>query len=147
MQITEIFFYFSVVVCFLTLTFLFFSLWKTKPSSSSKSNKNTSSPTQKNEAEVLEVFDYLGTKIIHENGTYTVNQKGKITTYKSWAELPVQFQKMIKELDNRSLQKKSGDYFLETINGIYYLTFPDGKRKKYKSLSEIPVHIRKAIGK
>jgi hypothetical protein len=147
MQITEIFFYFSVVVCFLILTFLLFSLWKSKPNSSSKSNKNTSSPTQKNEAEVLEVFDYLGTKIIHENGTYTVNQKGKITTYKSWAELPVQFQKMVKELDNRSLQKKSGDYFLETINGIYYLTFPDGKRKKYKSLSEIPAHIRKAIGK
>lgn len=101
----------------------------------------------KQEKDVVEIFDYLGTKIIHENGTYMVNDQGKVNIYNSWNELPSKYQKMVKELDNRSLQKEADSYFLETINGVYHLTFPDGTRKKYKSLNDIPQYIRKTIGK
>lgn len=146
MQVTEIFFYFSLGICFLTLVFLILSLLKNR-NLQDKTQKKKKKQEEKNDSDVLEVFDYLGTKIIHENGTYTVNHKGKVVTYKSWIELPAPFQKMVKELDNRSLQKKSGDYFLETINGVHYLTFPNGKRKKYKNLNDIPANIRKAVGK
>lgn len=60
----------------------------------------------------------------------------------------MQFQKMVKELDNRSgLAQKNDDYFLEVINGIYYLTMPDGTIKKYKRLTDVPAYIRKAVGK
>jgi hypothetical protein len=148
MQITEIFFYLSLAICIITLIFLTISFISNKtPDSKSDTNPKAKKPTQSKDTDVLEVFDYLGTKIIHENGAYTVNHKGKIFTYKSWIELPPQFQKMVKELDNRSLQKKAGDYFLETINGVHYLTFPNGKRKKYKNLNDIPANIRKAVGK
>jgi hypothetical protein len=55
---------------------------------------------------------------------------------------------MIKELDQRSLKaKQNDDYFLECINGIYYLTMPGGKRKRYEKLSDIPENIRRAVGK
>nr|MBP9888210.1 hypothetical protein [Leptospiraceae bacterium] len=108
----------------------------------------TDSSKPKTEQSILEIFDYLGTKIVHENGTYTVNHKGKVSFYKSWSEVPIQFQKMVKELDNRSgLAKKNDDYFLEVINGIYYLTMPDGTIKKYKRLTDVPAYIRKAVGK
>ena len=71
-----------------------------------------------------------------------------VTFYKSWELVPIQFQKMVKELDNRSgLAKKNDDYFLEVINGIYYLTMPDGTIKKYKRLTDVPAYIRKAVGK
>lgn len=97
---------------------------------------------------IMEVFDYLGTKIIHENGSYTVNHKGRVGYYKNWDDLPLEYKKMVKELDSRSQETKGGDdYFLEILNGMYYLTMPGGKKKKYNSLSEIPTHIRKALGK
>ncbi|HNH10483.1 MAG TPA: hypothetical protein PK683_18420, partial [Leptospiraceae bacterium] len=102
----------------------------------------------KEDVQILEVFDYLGTKIVHENGVYTVNDRGKVTVYKSWIELPEKYQKMVRELDSRSVKSQSNtDYFLESINGNYFLTAPGGKKTRYRSLSEIPAHIRKAIGK
>jgi hypothetical protein len=144
-QVTEIYLYVSLVIAIVFLFILITGIGKALPSTP-KPSKPTKKE-EKNDTDVLEVFDYLGVKIIHENGKYTVNEKGKLKTYNSWIELPSHYQKMIKELDNRSLQKKSGDYFLETINGIHYLTFPNGKRKKYKNLNDIPAHIRKAVGK
>ncbi|MCC6276232.1 MAG: hypothetical protein IT569_10275 [Leptospiraceae bacterium] len=57
---------------------------------------------------------------------------------------------MVKELDKRSdpMQNKNADgFFMEVINGIYYVTMPNGKKKRYNSLKDIPVRIRKLIGK
>jgi hypothetical protein len=142
-QWTEIYLLGSVLVVF--LCFLYLLLFKApKIFVPQKKEDSTPLPPQK----ILEVFDYLGTKIIHENGTYTVNHKGRIGFYKTWDALPTEYKKMVKELDSRSLEEKSGeDYFLEIINGLYYLTMPGGKKKKFNSLSEIPPDIRKALGK
>jgi hypothetical protein len=142
-QWTEIYLLGSVLIVF--LCFLYLLLFKApKILKSHKKEDPAPAPPQK----ILEVFDYLGTKIIHENGTYTVNHKGRIGFYKTWDNLPTEYKKMVKELDSRSLEEKSGeDYFLEIINGLYYLTMPGGKKKKFNSLNEIPPDIRKALGK
>jgi hypothetical protein len=142
-QWTEIYMLGAILMVF--FCFLYLLLWKVPFVKQRKPNEYDSpKPPQK----ILEVFDYLGTKIIHENGTYTVNHKGRIGFYKTWEDLPTEFKKMVKELDSRSLEEKSGeDYFLEIINGLYYLTMPGGKKKKFNSLNEIPPDIRKTLGK
>lgn len=77
---------------------------------------------------VLEVFDYNGIKIMHENGIYTVNTGGEIEVYGSWQTLPSRYQRMVKEMDHRATgEKKAGKYYMEILNGIYYVIFPDGK--------------------
>lgn len=149
LQVTEITLYISLLVAFIVLILLYLRSGSKKKRVINQSNPeedNSSKP--KAEQSILEIFDYLGTKIVHENGTYTVNHKGKVSFYKSWSVVPIQFQKMVKELDDRSGQaKKNDDYFLEVINGIYYLTMPDGTIKKYKRLTDVPAYIRKAVGK
>ncbi|EQA44101.1 hypothetical protein LEP1GSC050_3154 [Leptospira broomii serovar Hurstbridge str. 5399] len=96
---------------------------------------------------VLEVFDYNGIKIMHENGLYTVNHAGEIQVYGSWAELPSRYQAMVKEMDKSALgQKKQGNYYMEILNGTYYVIFPDGKKHKYPKFEDIPEKIRKALG-
>ncbi len=143
-QWTEIYMLGAVLLVF--LCFLYLLLWKNPIIKQETQVEETETP--KPPQKILEVFDYLGTKIIHENGTYTVNHKGRIGFYKTWEDLPIEYKKMVKELDSRSLEEKSGeDYFLEIINGLYYLTMPGGKKKKFNSLNEIPPDIRKALGK
>ncbi len=96
---------------------------------------------------VLEVFDYNGIKIMHENGLYTVNHAGEIQVYASWQTLPPRYQAMVKEMDKSSLgQKKKGNYYMEVLNGTYYVVFPDGKKHKYPKFEDIPEKIRKALG-
>lgn len=147
-QETEIALYISLFVAFVVLILLYLRSGSKRKKIIQKVETQTSNQKAKSEPSILEIFDYLGTKIVHENGTYTVNHKGKVTFYKSWQEVPIQFQKMVKELDNRSgLSQKNDDYFLEVINGIYYLTMPDGTIKKYKRLTDVPEYIRKAVGK
>lgn len=141
---TEIYMLVSVFICFLS----FFALLVFRYPAVREKKKATGSLPEKPEPNIMEVFDYLGTKIIHENGSYTVNQKGRVGFYKTWDDLPMEYKKMVKELDSRSQETKTGDdYFLEIVNGLYYLTMPGGKKQKYNSLSEIPSHIRKALGK
>jgi hypothetical protein len=131
------------------------TLWDTifssKPEDDSIKNdlgKNTGKGRPDQDSNVLEVFDYNGIKILHENGKWTVNDGGPIQTYGDWVRLPPRFQKMVKELDTRSLQnQKSQDYFLEILNGFYYVSMPGGKKKKYKSFHDIPIDIRKFLGK
>lgn len=148
LQLTEITLYISLFVAFVVLILLYLRSGSKRKKIVQQVESGTDSSKPKTEQSILEIFDYLGTKIVHENGTYTVNHKGKVTFYKSWQEVPMQFQKMVKELDNRSgLAKKNDDYFLEVINGIYYLTMPDGTIKKYKRLTDVPAYIRKAVGK
>ncbi len=148
LQLTEITLYISLFVAFVVLILLYLRSGSKRKKIVQQVESGTDSSKPKTEQSILEIFDYLGTKIVHENGTYTVNHKGKVTFYKSWSEVPIQFQKMVKELDNRSgLAKKNDDYFLEVINGIYYLTMPDGTIKKYKRLTDVPAYIRKAVGK
>lgn len=148
LQLTEITLYISLFVAFVVLILLYLRSGSKRKKIVQQVESGTDSSKPKTEQSILEIFDYLGTKIVHENGTYTVNHKGKVTFYKSWQEVPMQFQKMVKELDNRSgLAQKNDDYFLEVINGIYYLTMPDGTIKKYKRLTDVPAYIRKAVGK
>ena len=96
--------------------------------------------------QVIEIFEYYGTKILHQDGTYTVNDKGVVTNYSNWNLLPKMYQTMVKELDKRSLGEKGQDYFLEMLNGFYYVSLPGGKKKRYDSINDIPPHIRKRIG-
>lgn len=147
---SEVLFYLSMIASILILILLLLPIAfenenktiQKKP----KKAKEKEPKKLKEEKDVVEIFDYLGTKIIHENGIYTVNDKGALAIYNSWKELPIKYQKMVKELDNRSVSKDLDSYYLESINGVYYLTFPDGKQKKYKNYNDIPSHIRKTIG-
>jgi hypothetical protein len=146
LQPTEIYLYLSLLTAMFVLFLIYIKskIVKKKPVQIIKNPFDEKKP----EADILEIFDYLGTKIIHENGSYTVNSKGKVSFYKTWAEVPLRYQNMVVELDKRSNEsQKKGDYFLEIINGVYKLTLPNGSIKKYKRLSDIPTNIRKAIGK
>ncbi|HMV41058.1 MAG TPA: hypothetical protein PK079_02490 [Leptospiraceae bacterium] len=148
LQQTEIMLYISLVIAVIILILFYFRSSRKRKKIFRPITTEDNSPKPQKEQSILEIFDYLGTKIVHENGTYTVNHKGKVSFYKSWELVPKEFQKMVKELDNRSgLAKKNDDYFLEVINGIYYLTMPDGSIKKYNRLSDVPAYIRKAVGK
>ncbi|TGM01877.1 hypothetical protein [Leptospira jelokensis] len=122
-------------------------------SSSDDSNKSNDGKSKKdsksqkdNNLKVMEIFDYNGTKILHQDGAYTVNDQGVVTNYMNWNLLPTKYQKMVKELDNRSLGEKGEDYFLEMINGFYYVSLPGGKKKRYDSIQSIPADIRKRLG-
>ncbi|ULH28478.1 hypothetical protein [Leptospira weilii] len=96
---------------------------------------------------VLEVFDYNGIKIMHENGIYTVNTGGEIEVYGSWPTLPSRYQRMVKEMDHRATgEKKAGKYYMEILNGVYYVIFPDGKKHKYRHFEDIPEKVRKNLG-
>ncbi|MCW7469337.1 hypothetical protein [Leptospira kanakyensis] len=109
-------------------------------------SKKDSKQTKDNNLKVMEIFDYNGIKILHQDGAYTVNDQGVVTNYMNWNLLPSKYQKMVKELDNRSLGEKGEDYFLEMINGFYYVSLPGGKKKKYDSIQSIPADIRKRLG-
>ncbi len=147
LQKTEIYFFIALLFAGFIL-FLFYIKSKMKPNEAVLNLTNEKNLKPKIATDVLEVFDYLGTKIMHENGTYTVNFEGKVAFFKSWDILPVKFQKMVLELEDRSKKaQEKGDYFLEILNGVYKLTLPNGKTKKYKRLEDIPADIRKIIGK
>ncbi|AXX14361.1 MULTISPECIES: hypothetical protein [Leptospira] len=111
-------------------------------------NRISDSGENKNpKTNVLEVFDYNGIKIMHENGIYTVNTGGEIEVYGSWQTLPSRYQRMVKEMDHRATgEKKAGKYYMEILNGIYYVIFPDGKKHKYRHFEDIPEKIRKNLG-
>jgi hypothetical protein len=148
LQLTEIMLYISLFIAFVVLVLFYLRSGRKQKRIIQTVDPGDNAYKPKQAQSILEIFDYLGTKIVHENGTYTVNHKGKVSFFKSWELVPIQFQKMVKELDNRSgLAKKNDDYFLEVINGIYYLTMPDGSIKKYNRLTDVPAYIRKAVGK
>lgn len=123
-----------------------YSLPKEDPNASI--NRGADSRENKNsKTNILEVFDYNGIKIMHENGIYTVNTGGEIEVYGSWQTLPSRYQRMVKEMDHRATgEKKAGKYYMEILNGVYYVIFPDGKKHKYKHFEDIPEKIRKNLG-
>jgi hypothetical protein len=85
---------------------------------------------------------------MHDNGLWTVNDASVVQIFKDWSKLPPRYQKMVKELDNRSIQnKKQQDYFLEILNGFYYVSMPGGKKKKFNKFTDIPEDIRTFLGK
>ena len=105
--------------------------------------KNSKKPVP--DGRITEIFDYGNIRIMHENGMYTINDSGRVMTFKSWRYLPVKYQKMVKQVDAGTIATSSSGYFLDNINGIYYVTTPNGKKKKYKSLNDIPEEIRKIV--
>lgn len=147
----------SLAVAGLLLFLLIFTKRKSPSTNNQSRSKTTYRPdgsidpkTKKSneDIEILEVFDYNGVKILHEDGLWTVNDSGMIQVYKDWVQIPPRYQKMVKELDNRSIQnKKKPDYFLEILNGFYYVSMPGGKKKKYDTFASIPADIRKFLGK
>lgn len=163
----------SLVVAGIILAFLYFAGTTQATQSSSKkrsteskrdqySNKNQlpsnkiglpkqegkSNPADGGDQNILEVFDYNGIKIIHDNGLWTVNDASVVQSFKDWGKLPPRYQKMVKELDNRSIQnQKQQDYFLEILNGFYYVSMPGGKKKKFNKFTDIPEDIRTFLGK
>jgi len=101
---------------------------------------------KKKELNVTEIFDYNGVKILHEKGTYFVNDQGILAQHSSWEALPKRYQMMILELDQRSQGNRGEDYFLEMLNGYYYISEPNGKKKRYDSIADIPPRIRRIVG-
>ncbi|MCZ8341432.1 MAG: hypothetical protein O9301_00220 [Leptospira sp.] len=157
---TEIFLFVLLGVAGFFL-FIFGKLKKKDPTSKSNSDSSKSDPSKRDKnkdtknqrksgsdsnLQVMEIFDYNGTKILHQDGAYTVNDKGVVTNYMNWNLLPPKYQIMVKELDKRSLGEKGQDYFLEMINGFYYVSLPGGKKKRYDSIQDIPPEIRKKVG-
>lgn len=133
---------------------LIFSLVKRKhtpappppPPETKNSLKKAKVEKREKELIVTEIFDYNGVKILHEKGVYTVNERGIIAQHSSWDSLPKKYQRMILELDQRSQGQKGEDYFLEMLNGFYYISEPNGKKKRYDSIDDIPPRIRKNVG-
>ncbi|MBM9577534.1 hypothetical protein JWG45_10250 [Leptospira sp. 201903070] len=124
-----------------------YGLPKDQEEGSSVSNRSDTRDSKNPKTNILEVFDYNGIKIMHENGIYTVNTGGEIEVYASWQTLPSRYQRMVKEMDHRATgEKKAGKYYMEILNGVYYVIFPDGKKQKYKHFEEIPEKIRKNLG-
>lgn len=118
-----------------------------KEETASAQNRSDSRDSKNPKTKILEVFDYNGIKIMHENGIYTVNTGGEIEVYASWQTLPSRYQRMVKEMDHRATgEKKAGKYYMEILNGVYYVIFPDGKKQKYKHFEDIPEKIRKNLG-
>ncbi|PJZ59743.1 hypothetical protein [Leptospira adleri] len=118
-----------------------------KEETASAQNRSDSRDSKNPRTNILEVFDYNGIKIMHENGIYTVNTGGEIEVYASWQTLPSRYQRMVKEMDHRATgEKKAGKYYMEILNGVYYVIFPDGKKQKYKHFEDIPEKIRKNLG-
>lgn len=118
-----------------------------KEETASAQNRSDSRDSKNPKTNILEVFDYNGIKIMHENGIYTVNTGGEIEVYGSWQTLPSRYQRMVKEMDHRATgEKKAGKYYMEILNGVYYVIFPDGKKQKYKHFEDIPEKIRKNLG-
>ncbi len=113
---------------------------------SKKSPKKSKVEKREKELIVTEIFDYNGVKILHEKGIYTVNDRGIVAQHSSWDSLPKRYQRMILELDQRSQGQKGEDYFLEMLNGFYYISEPNGKKKRYDSIEDIPPRIRKNVG-
>lgn len=94
---------------------------------------------------VFEKFDYLGTKIFHNDGKYTVVEDGVSRNFNSLNELPSRYRKMILEMETQNFSGRKDNYYMETKDGAYIIVFPDGTRKKYKNYSDIPDKIKKIL--
>ncbi|WCL49609.1 hypothetical protein [Leptospira sp. GIMC2001] len=156
MEQIEIWILTSLILAGIGLLFLYFVGShpgdKDKTKSKTKYNTDIDNPNRASNAQananVLEVFDYNGVKILHESGIWTVNDAGSVKVFGDWIRVPPKYQKMVKELDNRSIgNEKKPDYFLEILNGFYYVSMPGGKKKKYSTFADIPPDIRKFLGK
>ncbi|MES0490047.1 MAG: hypothetical protein ABUK01_08655 [Leptospirales bacterium] len=94
---------------------------------------------------VFESFDYHGTKILNTDGVYTVIDGHKPEVYSSLQTLPSRYRKMMIEIDDCKTQPVKGKYYLENLNGKYFVRFPDGRKKKYKTYADIPDRIKKVM--
>lgn len=95
---------------------------------------------------LIEIFDYKGIKIIQEKGSYTVNNHGFTEFFPSYEDLSYKYKKMISEIQNRRTESDDHDsFFIEQADGLYYVTTPDGRRRRYRKWSDIPERIRKSV--
>jgi len=91
---------------------------------------------------LFETYDYYGTKIINENGIYTVRDKTGSQVFYSHEELPLAYKKMLSTMQNIGSENKKNAVSIDFRNNTYYVRTPDGKVRKYKRLSEIPARYR-----
>jgi hypothetical protein len=110
-----------------------------------KKSKNTAEIKTEPKISIFEKFDYLGTKIFHNDGKYTVVEDNVSRNFNSLNELPVRYQKMILEMQTKNFQGRKDNYYMESKNGAYTIVFPDGSKKNYKNYTDIPDNIRKIL--
>ena len=113
-----------------------------KPKKKIETKKET---TEEKLPQIYESFDYLGTKIYNNDGLYTVIDEGKSKNYSSIETLPIKYRKMIVDLDHQKYTATENNYYLENLNGKYYVRFPNGKRKTFKKYEDIPDKIKKML--
>jgi len=94
---------------------------------------------------IFESFDYNGTKILNTDGVFTILDGGRPQVYDSLEKIPSKYRKMMLEIDDCKSQPVQGKYFLENLNGKYFVRFPDGRKKKYKAYADIPDRIKKVM--
>jgi len=94
---------------------------------------------------IFESFDYNGTKILNTDGIFTIIDGSKPEVYDSLEKIPSKYRKMMLEIDNCKSQPVKGKYYLENLNGKYFVRFPDGRKKKYKAYADIPDRIKKVM--
>jgi hypothetical protein len=94
---------------------------------------------------VFESFDYLGTKIYHNDGKYTVVEDNVSRNFNSINELPSKYRKMILEMEAQKFSGRKNNYYMENRNGKYFVVFPDGTKKQYKNYQSIPENLKKIL--
>jgi len=104
--------------------------------------KKNSENVPSNNVKLFETYDYYGTKIINENGIYTVRDKTGSQIFYSYEELPLAYKKMLSTMQNIGTENKKNAVAIDFRNNTYYVRTPDGKVRKYKRLSEIPARYR-----
>jgi len=145
-----------ILLIIIALVFAGFLLWATIKSGMVKAIKKTAEdapskiqkkdgPKSEPAVSIFEKFDYMGTKIFHIDGKYTVVEDEVTRNFNSLNELPSRYQKMILEMQTRNFPGKKDSYYMENKNGIYTVVFPDGTRKTYKSYNEIPEKLKKIL--
>jgi len=143
-----IIFAFSIII-FLALIFMLAGRKPVRINRKVSKEKKRAKPIEEKpepkKPQIYETFNYLGTKIYNNDGLYTVVEKDKSKNYSSIETLPIKYRKMIVDLDKQKYNSNPNNYYLENLNGKYYVRFPNGKRKTFKKYEDIPDKIKKML--
>ncbi|MDH4199853.1 MAG: hypothetical protein OEV66_05665 [Spirochaetia bacterium] len=135
--------FFMVVLSWLIISNRKITRKASQPAPVLQKNKKQEKPLPK--ISIFESFDYLGTKIYHNDGKYTVVEDDVSRNFSSLNQLPLKYRKMIQEMESRNFSGQKKNYFMENKNGKYSITFPDGTTKNYKRYGDIPERLKKIL--
>lgn len=141
-------FFFFLFAAFVFLFFIFSQLLASKKVSHvARARRKKTMPSLSTRAQAaadtLEVFDYHGTKIVHDKGVYTVKDKNFTATYTDEHSLPARYRKMLVALLRQEVPPNS--YKLDYDGKTFFLTNSQGKKKRYKNFCDIPANVRKQL--